>query len=247
LGLDCLEVEFVKGVRMGLDTAKKIREEADKLGVVLTVHAPYWVNLNSVEEGKRLASQERLLHSTRVASVLGARSVAFHCGFYGRSSPEETFAAICEALREVVSILRSERTPVLLRPETLGKRTQFGSLEEVLFLCRELEGLKPCIDFSHLYAREGRANSYGHFHRIFTKIAKKLGGDALKDMHIHISGVLFNEHGEIRHLNLLESDFRYDDWIQALQHFDVGGVVICESPRQESDALMLRRLYHGSP
>jgi len=247
MGLDCLEVEFVQGVRMGLDTARSVRAEAERLGIALSVHAPYWVNLNSVEEGKRLASMERLLHAARLGRELGARNIVFHAGFYGRSSPEETYVAVRNGLREVTSILRSERSPVVLRPETMGKRSQFGSLEEVLFLCREIEGLKPCIDFSHLYAREGRANSYPHFHRILTKIAKKLGDRALRDMHIHISGVLFNEKGELKHLNLEESDFRYDDWIQALQHFGVRGLAVCESPRQDVDALMLKKLFAASP
>jgi deoxyribonuclease IV len=244
MGLDCLEVEFVQGVKMNLDTAAGIRAEAERLGIALSVHAPYWVNLNSVEPGKRLASQERLVHAARLGRALGARNIVFHAGFYGRSTPEQTFAAIREGLEEVVSILRQERSPVIMRPETMGKRAQFGSLEEVLFLCREVEGLCPCIDFSHLYAREGRANSYPQFHRILTKVAKKLGDRALKDMHIHISGVLFNEKGELKHLNIKESDFRYDDWIQALKHFGVCGLVICESPRQDMDALMLKKLFY---
>ncbi len=245
LGLDCQEVEFVQGVKMGTDTAREIRAEAERLGVALSVHAPYWVNLNSVEESKRYMSQQRLLHSARQAQELGARSVVFHCGFYHKDVPEQAFDNIKAGLNEVMSILRSERNPVVMRPETMGKRAQFGSLEEILFLCQEVEGLQPCLDFSHLYSREGRANTYLHFHRILTKVTKKLGDATLKDAHIHISGAMYNDKGEMKHLNLKESDFRYDDWIQALKHFDVEGMVICESPDQDIDALMLKKLYYG--
>lgn len=245
LELDCQEVEFVQGVKMGMDTAGKIHEEAQKLDIALSVHAPYFVSLNSPKEGIRMMSQERILHSARVAQKLGARSVVFHPGYYHEHTPEQAFKNIRAALKDVTFILKSERNQVVLRPETMGKRSQFGSLEEILLLCQEVDGLRPCIDFSHLYAREGRANSYLHFHRIFTKIAKKLGDKALQDMHIHISGTMFSDKGELKHLNLAECDFRYDDWIQALKDFDVKGMVICESPEQDADALMLKKLFYG--
>lgn len=243
LGLDCQEVEFVQGVKMGMDTARSIREEAEKLDVALSVHAPYFVSLNSPRESTRLMSQQRLLHSARLARELGARSVVFHSGYYATNTPENTFETIKKSLKEVVSILKSERNPVVLRPETMGKKSQFGSLEEILFLCQDVEGLLPCIDFSHLYAREGKANTYLHFHRTLTKIEKKLGKDAVINMHIHISGIAYNEKGEMKHLMLNEGDFRYDDWIQALKDHGVAGMVICESPDQEKDALMLKKLY----
>ena len=244
LGLDCMEVEFVKGVKMGSDTAKKIAESAQKLGVQLSVHAPYYVNLNSPDKGKWLASQERILNSARLAALCGAQNVVFHCGYYGTGSPEDAFQNIKFGLKEIISILNSERTPVSLRAEIMGKKAQFGSLEEILFLCREVDGLLPCIDFSHIHAREGKVNSYLEFYRILTKISKKLGKESLSNLHIHISGVEYSTKGEIKHLNLKESDFKYDEWIQALKDFDVKGMVICESPIQEQDAVMLKNLYY---
>ena len=243
LGLDCLEIEFVKGVKMGSDTCLKIRERAEELKVALSIHAPYYVNLNSAEQGKRLSSQERLLSSARMAEMCGAKSVVFHCGYYGRSSPEEAYDTIKNGLKEVISILRSERNPVILRPETMGKKTQFGSLEEILFLCRDLEGILPCIDFSHIHARDGKMNSYSEFNRILKKIEKKLGSSVMKKMHIHISGAEYGDKGEIKHLTLNESDFRFDEWVQALKDYGVEGIVICESPNLEQDALMLKKLY----
>lgn len=246
LDLDCQEVEFVKGIKMGSDMAKRIKQEANKNNVCLSVHAPYYINFNSVDEGKRLASQERLMSSARLAELCGARSVVFHPGYYGKSSYEHTFEKIKKGIQEIVSILRSERNPVALRPETMGKKSQFGSLEEILFLCREVDGLKPCIDFSHIHARNGKANSYSEFSRILRKIEKKLGTKALKDMHIHISGSKYSEKGELKHLNLQESDFRYDEWIQVLKDLDIKGTIICESPNQEQDAIMLKKLYKSS-
>lgn len=243
LGLDCQEIEFVNGVKMGLDTARKIAAKAASRKVRLSAHAPYFINLNSEDRGKRLQSQERILATARIAHACGAGSAVFHAGFYGKSSPEQTFVEIKRELSQVVSILRSERVPVTLRIETMGKRSQFGSLEEVLNLCREIEGLQPCLDFSHLHAREGRVNSYEDFARVLSKVEKKLGRAALKNAHIHISGSHYNEAGELKHLDLMQSDFHFDDWIEALADFDVRGLVICESPNREEDALMLKKLY----
>jgi deoxyribonuclease-4 len=245
LGLDCLEIEFVKGLKMGIDTAQKIREKAEAQNIRLSVHAPYYVNLNAAEEGKRLVSQERLLSSARMAEICGAKSAVFHPGYYGKAEAEKAFETITDGLKEVVSILKKERNPVVLRPETMGKKTQFGSLEEILFLCREVDGLEPCIDFSHIHAREGKANSYAEFHRILKKIEKKRGEKTLKNLHIHISGVEYNAKGEMKHIDLQDSDFRYDEWIQALKDYGVAGVVICESPNLEKDALMLKKLYES--
>ena len=245
LDLDCLEVEFVRGVKIGNDTAAKIREKAMALDIRLSVHAPYYVNLNSPEQGNRLQSHDHLLRSARMGHLCGAKCVVFHSGYYGMSTPEQTYNVIKKELREVLSVLKSERNPVIIRIETMGKRSQFGSLDEVLSLCQEVESLEPCLDFSHIYAREGKANSYLDFYRILKKVEKRLGRSALENIHIHISGIDFNQKGEVKHLNLEESDFHYDEWVEALKDLEVEGMVICESPGRETDARMLKELYRS--
>jgi deoxyribonuclease-4 len=175
LGLDALELEFVQGVRMGLDTAARIKEKAAGLGVRLSVHAPYHINFNSADHGIRLQSRERLLKTARIGEACGARSAVFHAAFYGQGPPEKAYAAVKEELRAVMSVVRAERLKIALRIETMGKQAQFGSLDEVLAMCRDVDGLKPCLDFSHLYAREGKVNSYLDFERVLAKTARKLG------------------------------------------------------------------------
>lgn len=243
LGLDCLEIETVKGWDLRSDLARKIGKEARDQGIHLSLHAPYYINLNSKDEGKRLTSQERLLHSARMASLCGAKSVIFHPGYYGKSSLTDSFQKIKKGLQEVVSLIKKDRIPITLRPETMGKKSQFGSFEEILFLCREVDGIYPCIDFSHIHAREGKFNSYLEFYRMLKKLRKKLGDQALKNIHIHISGCEYNDKGEMKHIDLEDSDFRYDEWIQVLKDFELEGTVICESPNLEQDAVMLKKLF----
>jgi deoxyribonuclease-4 len=245
MGLDGLEMEFVRGVKMGAETAAKVRRRAEELGILLSAHAPYYINFNAAEAGTRLQSHEHLLRSARMAALCGARSVVFHAGYYGATTPEETFGVVRKSLREVLSILKAERNPVTLRIETMGKRSQFGSLDEIVSLCQEVEGLAPCLDFSHLHAREGKANGYLDFHRILRKIEKRLGRSALRDIHVHLSGIAYNDKGELKHLNLADSNFRYGEWIGAINDMNAEGLVICESPARENDALILKQLYEA--
>ena len=132
-----------------------------------------------------------------------------------------------------------------IRPEVAGKASQFGTIDEVLNLSAELEGVAPCIDFAHWHARTGEFNSYPEFASILLQVKERLGRAALDDMHIHVSGVRYGAKGEINHLNLEESDFRYVELLKALKDYDVGGIVICESPDLEGDALLLQATYNN--
>ena len=134
---------------------------------------------------------------------------------------------------------------ITLRPELMGKPSQFGSLEELLNLCGEVEGLAPCIDFAHLHSRSGKVNSYYEFKSTLNQIEKKLGRPALDNMHIHLSGINYkNKAGELSHLNVRDSDLKYSDLLIALKEQDVSGVVICESPNLEEDALHFQETYN---
>lgn len=245
LGLGCMEVEFVYGVRMSDKNAMSAGELAARRSITLTVHAPYYINLNAVETEKIVASKERILESARIASLLGARSVTFHAAFYLRSTPQEAYQSVINHLGEVMDTLKRQGNKVIIAPEITGKPSQFGTMEELLQLSTELEGVMPCVDFSHWHARTGKANSYQEFIGILNNIETKLGRWALDNMHIHISGIEFGEKGERRHLMLAESDIRYTELLQALKDRGVKGVIICESsPHLEKDALLLQRAYN---
>ncbi|MFC1939121.1 TIM barrel protein [Chloroflexota bacterium] len=247
LGLGCMEMEFVRGVRMGEASARQVAETATREGIKLSAHAPYFMNFNAREPEKIRASQERLLQTARIASLCGAESAAFHTAFYLGDPPEKAYETIKRNLAEVMHQLKQENNRVWIRPEVMGKPSQFGSLEEILRLCTELEGLAPCIDFAHWHARTGKFNSYQEFVSILQEIEKWLGRAALNNMHIHFSGIKYGAKGEIKHLNLEESDLRYAELLKAVRDCDVKGLVICESPNLEADALLLQETYNTLP
>ena len=245
LGLGCMEVEFVRGVRMGEGAAAEVGRVAKEAGVALSVHAPYYINLNSPEPEKREASQKRILDSARVGAHFEARGVAFHPAFYMDAEPKGLYEEIKGQLQAMVKTLQREGVSVPLNPETTGKESQFGSLDEVLQLSR-LNGVGPCIDFSHLHARSGgKYNSYREFGEVLGAVERHLGKKALSDLHIHLSGIAYGPKGEKHHLVLKEADMDYRGVLKALKDFSVGGLLICESPNLEEDVLLLQKTYQG--
>ncbi|MFC1991886.1 TIM barrel protein [Chloroflexota bacterium] len=245
LGLGCMEIEFVYGVRMGEAGARLVGETAAGEGVKLSSHAPYYINFNAHEPEKISASQQRLLQTARIASLCGAQSVVVHIAFYLGDPPGEAYNTVKRYLEETLNQLKRENNRVLIRPELMGKPSQFGTLDEILQLCLELEGTAPCIDFSHWHARTGAFNSYPEFVSVLDRIEERLGRAALNDMHIHLSGINYGAKGERNHLNLKESDLNYIELLQALKDYGVNGLVICESPNLEDDALLLQETYNG--
>ena len=246
LGLGCMEVEFVQGVRMSPKVAVSVGELAARKKVVLTAHGPYFINLNAVEPEKVHMSKERILQTARIAALFSARSITFHAAFYLKSTPAETYTAVKKHLKEIVNVLRNEDNKVTISPEVTGKPSQFGTLEELLQLSSEIEGVAPCIDFSHWHARTGKANSYQEFLDILDQIEGKLGRRGLDNMHIHLSGIAYGNKGEIKHLMLEDSDLHYAELLKALKERQAKGVVICESvPYLEQDALLLQQTYQA--
>ena len=244
LQLGCMELEFVQGVRMSRENATLVGETAAKTGIKLSAHAPYFINFNAHEPEKIRASQDRLLQTARIASLCQAESIVFHAAFYLGDPPEKAYTTVKKYLEEVISQLRRENNRVWIRPEIMGKLSEFGTIEEVLNLSTELEGVAPCLDFAHWHARSGESNSYQEFVSILKQVEQQLGRAALDNMHIHASGIAYGKKGEIKHLNLKESDFQYTELLKALNDYDAKGIVICESPNLEEDALLLQATYN---
>ncbi len=244
LGLECMELEFVRGVKMQPAAAKKLKPIAEENDVVLTAHAPYYINLNTDEKAKFHASIKRIYDTAKIADLAGGYSITFHAAYYMKSSPEDTFNAVKMAMKELIDKLNQENIKIWIRPETTGKGSQFGSIQEIISLSQQLDQVLPCVDFAHLYARSvGDINTKDQFSSIMHEIEKGLGKEAIKNMHIHMSGMNFGPKGERNHLEMKDSDFNYKAVLQSLKDFNAKGVVISESPNIEEDALMMKKYF----
>lgn len=246
LGLDCMELAFVQRVSMGPEKAAKVKATAEELGIRLTVHAPYYINLNSPEPEKVEASKERMLQAARVGYACGAESICIHAAFYMKADPEVVYQRVKEGFTEVTEILKKEDVKVWMRPEVMGKLTQFGTVEETVRLSTDVPGVLPLVDFAHLHARSiGEYNTYDEFCQVLEQMKNGLGQEALERLHLHVSGIEYGEKGERKHLIFDEADFNYKGLLKALKDYNCKGFVICESPNQEDDALLLKQTYEA--
>ena len=245
LGLGGLEVEFVRGVNMPTSTQEEIKKLISENGMTLSAHGPFYINLNSQEEDKVEASIKRILETARTAKNFGGYSITFHAAFYLKQDKQEVYKTVRNKFEEIISTLNNENNNIWIRPETTGKETQWGDLDEVIKLSNEFEQVLPCIDFSHLHARYAgkQYNTYDDFARVFERIGKEIGSYALENFHAHIAGIEYGAKGEKQHLMLAESDMNYKDLLRAFKNFNVKGLVVCESPIMEDDAILLKEYY----
>ncbi len=244
LGLDALELGWVRAVRVTEETCRLIHDCGQEQGVVISVHAPYFINLNATDE-EWVNSRKRLMDAALYGNLAGATDIIFHPGSYFGKEPVEVLPVAIQRLRGCVEELKSSANPVTLRPETMGKSAMLGSLEDTLAIARELPDILPCIDFAHLHARpgDGSINTYEEFSRILELYGKALGEKALSKLHIHLSGIEYSDKGERKHLPVQESDLNLEGLFKALNAFHCQGRILCESPIMEDDAIYMKNLW----
>ncbi|MFH1106891.1 MAG: TIM barrel protein [Candidatus Micrarchaeota archaeon] len=245
LGLGAMELAFVHGVNISEAGSHDVRKTAEEEKIILTCHAPYYINLNS-GGSKLAASQKRLYDSARILAMAGGWSAAFHPGFYMGMEKQAVYSRAREGLAQVRKRLEDEGNTVWLRPETMGKGSQFGSLDEIIRLSQDVEGVQPLVDWGHMQARDnGTTNGREAFDGVLAKIEQGLGRESLRNVHFQVAGNEFTDKGERRHLTLMDGTLKYRELVESWKAFSCAGVVISESPNQELDALLLQKLWRG--
>lgn len=244
LGLLGMELGWVRSVRVSPETCAEIKSTAQELDVAVSVHAPYFINLNADDE-EWPKSRQRLMDAAYYGHLAGATDIIFHPGSYFEHPPEEVLPGAILRLQGCLDELRAAGNPVILRPEMMGKSAMLGSLEDTLVMSREIEGVEPCLDFAHLHARtgDGSMNSYAEWMRTLETYGNALGEAALKNLHCHISGIEYTAKGEREHLPLQDSDLDLNGILQALKELGCAGRILCESPVLEDDALLVKQRW----
>lgn len=232
-GLEAVEIEFTYGVRMSGKLAKEAGELAKKLGLMVSVHAPYYINLASEDSKKIEASKKRILQSCEKGSLLGAKYIVFHAAFYGKRSPDEVFGMVRKAVLELQEEIKKKKWDVILAPETTGKASQFGTIEELLRLKKET-GCHLTVDFAHVKAR---ANGSIDYPALFGSLK------GLEYIHSHFSGIEYTEKGERRHLVTSKEDFV--PLFREIKKHGIGMTIINESPDPLGDSLAGKALFES--
>ena len=246
LGLSALELGWVQSVRVSEETCAAIQKTAKESGIAISVHAPYFINLNGTEE-EWPKSRKRLMDAAYYGNLAGATDIIFHPGSYFGNPSAQVLGIAIPRLRECVNELRANKNLVILRPETMGKSAMLGSLEDTLAMSQAIPGVEPCLDFAHLHARagDGSMNSLAEWTQVLSQYAKALGEGSLKRLHIHMSGIEYSTKGEKNHLPVAESDFDLKGLFKALANAKCAGRILCESPILEEDALYMKQVWES--
>jgi len=229
--------------QMKKESAEKLGDNAKEHDVWLTVHGSYFINFCG-DETTIEASKNRLIACVTAAEWMGAHAVVFHPGFYGKRSREEALRVCTKAMREVKGRINALGiTKVHLGPETMGKKSQLGSLNEILTLCENVEQTEPTIDWAHIHARNGGfIKAKNHYAKILDEIEKRLGTEAVKNLHVHYTPVEFTEKGEKVHHTMSEPGYgpSFRPFAELIHELDLKPVIISESPVLDKDSIKMR-------
>ena len=250
MGLNAFEYQCGRGVNIGLDKAQQLGVIAKEKGITLSLHAPYYISMSSVEEQKRLNSVNYILSSAKAVDAMGGDRIVVHTGSCGKISREEALRLAIDTMYISLKALDdSGLGHVHICPETMGKINQLGTLSEVIALCEIDERLIPCIDFGHLNARTGGGlKTLEDFEDIFNKIENRLGEYRLKNFHSHFSKIEYTVGGEKKHLTFADDAFgpNFEPVMELIYKKDCSPTIICESDgTQAEDAKTMKQYYEG--
>lgn len=246
LKLNCMELEFVQSIYVSKEKAPEIKKLAVNKEVLLTAHGSYFVNLNSKEFQKRASSRNRILQAAKILEMCGGYSLCFHPAFLVGATRQQAYINVKEQMKKLIQEIKNEGLSVWIRPETAGKQSQFGTIEELVALAQEFDQVLPCIDYSHLRAfyQGAKYNSYDDYCYPLQLMEKELGTKSLREMHLHVQGIAWGPSGEKNHLEIKKDpNWNYAELMKALKDYNCAGAVICESPNLETDALILKKTY----
>ncbi len=241
-GLNAMEVQFVRGARMKESTAKTIGDKAEKHSIRLSVHAPYYINLNSEKEETIEKSKERIMKSARLGDIMGARVITVHAGYYGELSSEETTKIIGENIVECGEMIEEEDLDVKIGLEQMGRKKSWGTLEEISKVMEMSDAVVPVLDFAHYHARfNGILQSQEDFGELIEKYESIHDGP----LHSHFSSIEYNDTGERSHLNLEDKDPDFELLAPLLYKRSYDITVICETPELDRDSLRMKEILES--
>lgn len=247
-GLDLYEYQGGKGLHASGATYARIGEEAKKSEIKMSLHAPYFISLSSLEEEKRDNSLRYIKKSIDAAALLGAEKIVVHPGAAAKRDRNEAVRLAAETLDRVARMMEDNGTVSKLALETMGKINQLGTLEEIIFFCGISDYFVPCVDFGHINAREhGFFDDKDKYKYIFDTIGDKLGDEYARTLHCHFSKIEYSAGGEKKHLRFDDKVFGpdYEPLMEVIADFGLSPTIICESAgTMTEDAMMMKRYYN---
>lgn len=247
-GLTAFEYQAGRGVKIGTDRAKQLGSVLADKNIQVSIHAPYFISMSSLEEEKRLNSVNYILQSAAALDAMGGRRIIFHSGSCGKITRQEALAKAMDTMGLIVQAMDDNGFGhMTLCPETMGKVNQLGSLDEVLALCSVDKRILPCIDFGHLNARDGGIiKGKDDYLRIIDRIAEKLKDDRFMFFHSHFSKIEYTTGGEKRHLTFQDNVWgpEFEPLMDVVYENNLSPVFICESAGTQTEDAQTMKLYY---
>ncbi len=248
LGLDAYEYSFGRGARIRQETAVRIREEAEKSGITLSVHAPYYINLATDDPEKFEKNVTYFNETSRAARWFGAQKIVFHPGSPMKQDRRKAFEKVCRNFKKMLMLMdEAGFSDLVYCPETMGKVNQLGDLEEIIELVNIDKRVLPTIDFGHLHARDlGALNSRQDFENVISRLIRGIGREKTKQMHVHFSKIEYTSMGEKQHRTFHEQEYGPDFSMLApvLVKESLCPTIVCESKgTMAEDALAMKQIY----
>ena len=239
LGLNSIEIEFVRNIYLNQKKAEEVGKLAKELNIQLTVHAPYFINLLSNQKSTLEASKKRILDSLDRAERMGAKAVVVHAAYYGSLSKEEAFEKMKNITEEILDEMKKIGVnKTLLAYETMAKESQFAGLEELLKLMKEIKSrqLTVNVDFAHLFVRNNGKIDYN-------EILEKLKG--FDQIFSHFSNVKFNPKTK-KFVDVhvpINSHPPFKPLAEEILKRKLNTTIISESPVLEQDSLKMLQIF----
>ena len=248
VGLDAFEYQCGRGVNIGEEKARALGKLALEEGIKLSLHAPYYISMSSVEEEKRLNSINYILSSAKAVDFMGGNRIIVHTGSCGKLPRDEALKLAMNTMElSLKALSEAGLSHIHICPETMGKINQLGDFDEVMTLCEMDKSLIPCIDFGHLNARTyGQVNSKDAFKYIIEEMGNRLGEERMKHFHSHFSKIEWTNGGEKKHLTFEDSVFgpEFEPLMELIAEYGLEPTIICESDNTQSqDALKMKQYY----
>ena len=247
-GLTAFEYQAGRGVKIGTDAASQLGAVLADKNIQVSIHAPYFISMSSVEEEKRLNSVNYILQSAQALNAMGGRRIIFHSGSCGKITRQEALNKAMDTMGLMVQAMDDNGFGhMTLCPETMGKVNQLGSLDEVLALCSVDKRILPCIDFGHLNARDGGIiKGKDDYLRIIDRMAEKLKDDRFMYFHSHFSKIEYTTGGEKRHLTFRDNVWgpEFEPLMDVVYENNLSPVFICESAGTQTEDAQTMKFYY---
>ncbi len=250
-GIDAFEYSFGRGVNLNEKTAVVIGEKFNEVGVELSVHAPYFINLANPDPEKIQNSYGYILNSLKKVKDFGGSRVVVHPATQAKASREEAVKEMVKNARGLIEVLDKEGYGDAYKVcfETMGKMAQLGTVDEIIEVCNLDPRFYPCVDFGHINAREqGILKNIINYNTIVQKMEDFLPKYKVFNMHVHFSKIEYGAKGELRHLTFDDQKYGpdYEPLMELFHDKGMEPYVICESDGTQAEDTMQMKNYFYS-